>query len=224
MDPCLHPAHLLLHSEFLKLDIDPIPQRFPAPTLSRSTTSLHADILAVSAGDDDELHFADRDPRWEEKSEDRLFWRGKPSGMWASRWRETQRARLVDVTRNTSRYDVEADDGVSQPQPESESETIDILPPLRKHAFVGGGRPWNRLTVNNATMDVGFTIEEFDDCVEELCELVDVVFGAKERLSLEDMGEFKYLVDVDGDGRSDQFRKIMSMNSLIFKATLYPEW
>ena len=53
---------------------------------------------------------------------------------------------------------------------------------------------------------------------------MDVVFGAKERLSLEEIGEHKFVMDIDGDGRSDQFRKLMSTNSLVFKATLYPEW
>ena len=168
--------------------------------------------------EDDEVTI--KDPKWEEKSEDRVLWRGKPDGMDVIRWRDTQRARFVDLTRNTSRtFDTE-DDLEHHPEP----ETIDILPSSSRNKLVGAGVPWNRLTVNNASMDTGFTIEDVGDCDEEFCDFVDAYFGSQERLSLEDMGEYKYLVDVDGDGRSDQFRRMMSTNSLVFKSTLYPEW
>lgn len=33
-----------------------------------------------------------------------------------------------------------------------------------------------------------------------------------------------YLIQVDGNGWSGRFRRLMSMNSLIFKSTIYPEW
>ncbi|KAJ7474735.1 glycosyltransferase family 90 protein [Mycena latifolia] len=37
-------------------------------------------------------------------------------------------------------------------------------------------------------------------------------------------GRYKYVLDVDGNGWSSRFKRLMNAGSLIFKATAYPEW
>lgn len=35
---------------------------------------------------------------------------------------------------------------------------------------------------------------------------------------------YKYLLDVDGNGWSARFKRLMSTNSVVLKSTIFPEW
>jgi len=43
-------------------------------------------------------------------------------------------------------------------------------------------------------------------------------------MSIHDAGQYKYVLDVDGNGWSGRFKRLITSNSLIFKSTIYPEW
>ncbi|KAL7416368.1 glycosyl transferase family 90-domain-containing protein [Mrakia frigida] len=42
--------------------------------------------------------------------------------------------------------------------------------------------------------------------------------------SMDELNKYKYMIDVDGNSWSARFRRLMSTNSLVIKATVYPEW
>ncbi|KAL4256465.1 Protein O-Glucosyltransferase/Glycosyltransferase 90 [Pleurotus pulmonarius] len=42
--------------------------------------------------------------------------------------------------------------------------------------------------------------------------------------SIKEAGSYKYVLDVDGNGWSGRFKRLITSNSLVFKATIYPEW
>lgn len=44
------------------------------------------------------------------------------------------------------------------------------------------------------------------------------------RQGLDDSYKYKYLIDVDGNGWSGRFHRLMSTKSVVLKTTLFPEW
>ena len=43
-------------------------------------------------------------------------------------------------------------------------------------------------------------------------------------MTVEESSRYKYVIDIDGNGWSSRFKRLMSSNSLVFKSTVYPEW
>ena len=59
-------------------------------------------------GQTSEFSLVNEDLRWEDRNDDRLLWRGSPTGMWHEEgytWRNSHRVRLVNLTRSTIRSD-----------------------------------------------------------------------------------------------------------------------
>ncbi|KAF8874754.1 glycosyl transferase family 90-domain-containing protein [Infundibulicybe gibba] len=50
------------------------------------------------------------------------------------------------------------------------------------------------------------------------------IFPWRGRQSLKEAGNYKYIIDVDGNGWSGRFKRLITSNALIFKSTIYPEW
>lgn len=112
MNPCLHPSLLTSHGQFLSHKTGPVPQRTLVPRFSLCSTLLHHDIRPpvpygwefqfdsdTNADDDDDD--LGGDVPWELKVNDRLGWRGRTTGMYASPsswWANAHRARLVTLT------------------------------------------------------------------------------------------------------------------------------
>ncbi|KLO20351.1 hypothetical protein SCHPADRAFT_816612 [Schizopora paradoxa] len=219
MDVCQHPQHLLLHGLFLGAARDPIPERFPAPQFSYSSASIFSDIRAISlfgVGESD----VSEDTRWEDKDDDRMVWRGGPTGMWHVdapnvTWRNSQRLRLVNLTgsHNDPRSPVDYP-----------SEIIQYLHPLRgTEEPVGEPLESDRGLMNRAMMDIGFAAD-YGNCEGVACDIMAQELGQVEHKSPQEMSKYKYFIDVDGNGWSSRFRRLMATNSLVFKSTLFAEW
>ena len=43
-------------------------------------------------------------------------------------------------------------------------------------------------------------------------------------MGLDESYKYKYLVDIDGNGWSGRFHRLMSTKSMVLKTTLFPEW
>ena len=80
MDPCVHPT--LTHNVgFLSgYGKGPGPSSDIYPVMAMCKTTLHSDILAVSmeAWTED----VGDDPAWDEKTNERMLWRGKTTGIY----------------------------------------------------------------------------------------------------------------------------------------------
>ena len=217
MDPCYHPNYLHIHGQFLSQEADPVPSRFTSPQFSNCATAMHLDIRSISTYQSDNL--AKDDPRWGDKEDDRLFWRGSPTGLWHREglaWRNSQRVRLVNLTRAAAPEGLDVDD--------ARFAFIRYLRPTDSATQrVGSFDQRDRRRLNSALMDIGFA-GKFQGCEGTACEEMHRELSWVDWVDQRLAGRYKYVFDVDGNGWSARFRRLMSSNALVFKATIYPEW
>ncbi|TDL20407.1 hypothetical protein BD410DRAFT_841288 [Rickenella mellea] len=206
MDPCLHPSHLVQVGQYLSHNEGPTTQRI-IPQFAMCATPMHLDILPVPPTSVEES----RHPRqWEEKFDERLLWRGRNTGMQfrkETHWQTSQRVRLVRTATELS-------------------GTIKVLRPPRedeKNAIAGAGEEWKRARLNPAIMDVKF-VTPILGASDETHKVLEGMFEWGKHMRTEDSETYKYVMDVDGNGWSSRFRRLLSSNSVVFKSTTYPEW
>lgn len=227
MDVCYHPEYLRMHGSFLIRDRIST-HRFPPPSLAYCATGMHADIRMTSLAQSSRFIRADQDIPWEERQDTRLFWRGSPTGMWHShwydgdqeRWRGSQRLRLVDWLSPNAPGMGGSDSRVEYlPSPRLGSEIEE------RGEAVGSTRSVSRREINRIFMDVEFAGNPIN-CEGDICESMrqDYVFGNRVPEGKGGAAQYKYLLDVDGNGWSARFRRLMSMDAVVFKSTIYPEW
>ncbi|KAG6820335.1 hypothetical protein H0H93_001995 [Arthromyces matolae] len=209
MDPCLHPHLIDEIGEFLIHD-HPGPSHRMLPRFAWCATTMHHDILipTLFAWVDDVLPRSD-DPEWDKKIDDRLVWRGMNTGMWHSsetRWKKSQRTRLIDL--------VDRVNGTVKVLLSSSSE---------EDVRIGEGIEIPRARINPAIFDVAFAGEP-GQCHEDTCPELRERYEWRKRQGSKETGQFKYIIDVDGNAWSSRFKRLITSNALIFKATVYPEW
>ncbi|KAG6828633.1 hypothetical protein H0H92_007225 [Tricholoma furcatifolium] len=205
MDPCLHPYLLDSIGDFLSQD-HPGPSHMMLPRFAYCATMMHHDIQipTLSAWVDD----VSDDLAWDYKLDERLAWRGSNTGMWhapTTRWREAQRARLVDFANELN--------GTVKVLMSSATEDIRI----------GEGIEIPKSKINPAMMEIAFSGEPVG-CHEETCPELRQRYEWRKRHGSREAGNFKYIMDVDGNAWSSRFKRLITSNALIFKATVYPEW
>jgi len=88
---------------------------------------------------------------------------------------------------------------------------------------VGEPMSVRRARVNPAMMDVAYA-EGPINCEDGVCEELLSLFPFRPFLDQTKAGKYKYVFDVDGNGWSGRFKKLMTTNALVFKSTIYPEW
>ncbi|KAF7316647.1 SPX domain-containing protein [Mycena chlorophos] len=92
MDPCLHSSHMRTHGNYLSHGDGAGPHRLLIPQFSYSTTPLHSDIrpaMPINWVTDDFPHGGRPPPlglSWEERTDERLQWRGSNTGIWHAAW------------------------------------------------------------------------------------------------------------------------------------------
>ncbi len=90
---------------------------------------------------------------------------------------------------------------------------------------VGEGVELPRALINPAMMDIAFTGEPIG-CDLKYCNYLKTLFEWRRNApaNSKEVGNHKYFIDVDGNGWSSRFKRLITTNSLVFKATAYPEW
>ncbi|KAH7912619.1 glycosyl transferase family 90-domain-containing protein [Hygrophoropsis aurantiaca] len=209
MDPCLHPSHLYQHGQFLSHNYGPFPQTTLVPRFSLCSTLVHHDLRPVVPHSWVEDIFPKEDnPPWDEKHDERLVWRGSNTGIYHgpdTRWRTSHRERLVHFAN--------ANQG-----------SADVLKsPLLDNVTVGAPQDIPRAYLNPALFDVEFA-DHPTACEPEICKILEEEFDYRRRQSVKQAGSYKYVLDIDGNGWSGRFKRLITSNSLVFKATIYPEW
>ncbi|KAF8340940.1 hypothetical protein F5887DRAFT_978521 [Amanita rubescens] len=196
MDPCTHPHLFHHHGQYTAHDIAPFPlQPHLALQFAYCTTPLFHDITPPSfVAWVEDSYPRQNDLPWDEKIDERIFWRGSNTGMnfgETTRWRWSQRPRLVNITNQ-----LEGFESVLLPT---------SLDPRKRRKTA-------------AMTDISFTGFPIG-CEPGYCNYLSTQFPflAKHDSGGLDAGKHKYFVDVDGHGWS-------SSNALVFKATVYPEW
>ena len=135
----------------------------------------------------DDIAPRENDLEWEDKTDERLFWRGSNTGIHhndGSRWRYAQRVHLVgwaSELNGTAR--------VLMP-PESASSNS-------RDRRVGNGMEMKKALINPAMMDVAFSGQPLA-CDPDYCDYLATVFEWRKQLdgNGREVGNHKYLVDV----------------------------
>ncbi|KAF8184821.1 glycosyl transferase family 90-domain-containing protein [Pholiota molesta] len=215
MDPCQHPAHLLLHGQFISHRRGPVPHRVMVPQFSYAPTMLHHDITPAMPINwlHDILPRSD-DPEWEERWDARVQWRGSNTGIWHAddiRWDLAQRARLV-------RWGGDGEQELGVPE-----RNLSVLMPVDESRRVGEPIEVQKALWAPAMADVAFAGEQIN-CNPEMCKRLDRIFEYRKRQDAGTAGRYKYYIDVDGNGWSSRFKRLITSNALVFKSTVYPEW
>ncbi|KAJ6480242.1 glycosyl transferase family 90-domain-containing protein [Mycena sanguinolenta] len=216
MDPCLHPVDMHTHGSYLSHGVGPGPHRALVPQFSYSVTPLHADIrvaLPINWVPDEFPHEGRPPPfgfSWAERVDARIQWRGSNTGLWHAadgRWRDAHRIRLAAFAAGVGGANI---------------SVLDPGAPFDEGLGGWGGR-WRSGAESTPLFDVAFAGRPLN-CEKAQCAVLEGMFEWRKGHDLKTAARYKYILDVDGNGWSSRFKRLMNSGSLIFKATTYPEW
>ncbi|KAJ3975638.1 glycosyl transferase family 90-domain-containing protein [Lentinula raphanica] len=212
MDPCLHPELFWVHGQFVSHTMPgPNPYETMIPEFASCSTFLHHNIrFPTPYGWVEDIYPRSDDPDFDDKNDERLLWRGTNTGIHhspRSRWQSAHRNTLVRVTNEVNgTLDI-----LMPPKPGYEDQPVDNPHKIR------------RARINPAMMDAAF-VRGPSQCEEPTCSYMKRIYDYKKLQSIADAGNYKYVLDIDGNGWSGRFKRLMTSNSLVFKSTIYPEW
>ncbi|SPJ72128.1 related to capsule-associated protein [Fusarium torulosum] len=201
IDLCQHPEYKDLHGAFLN------PKTFQlieglAPVMSTGAFSTMGDILFPSPAyvEDEFLYEPQHDIPWSQKK-DNLYWTGSTTGGYAldGQWRNHQRQRFVSLAQNLDR------------QPHSYLREI--------NGVVSKVKSW---FLNGRLYDVGFT--RIFQCDRKYCRDQKTYFDVKSWANKDKAFGSKLVYDLDGNGVSGRYYKLLASNSLPLKQALLREW
>lgn len=170
------------------------------------TTPLEAYFNATSQNGMDEAS------EWSEKTISKLFWRGASTGdaytqPKASRpdydWRTSHRPRLHLFGQRT---EGEAKVWVKRDDRRWDQETFSIS------------------ELNDRYLDVGLAGKVHQCDHDGTCEEMEKEIIFKDRVEPRDAAAYKYVIDVDGNGWSSRYHRLLASGSVVIKTTIYKEW
>lgn len=181
MDPCLHPNHFYHHGQFLSHNEGPSPQDTMVPEFSYCSTLIHHNIRIPNPyGWLEDIYPQSDDPAWDNKPDERLLWRGSSTGMFhdkRTRWQDSHRDFLVRYANDLS-------------------GTLNVLRPTsNKTEITGIPKEYRKSRLNPAIMDVAFAGRPIA-CSPATCDLLRGIYPWRERQSIKDAGNYKYVLDV----------------------------
>ncbi|KAF5685114.1 capsule-associated [Fusarium denticulatum] len=200
-DLCKHPEYKDMHGTFMS------PKTFRlieglAPVLSTGAFSTMGDILFPSPAYVEEEFQYDKthDIPWSEKKNN-LYWTGSTTGGYAldDQWRNHQRQRFVTLAQNL----------------EQQEHTY-----LReRNGIISSVKSW---FLNGRLYDVGFT--RIFQCDRKFCRDQKTFFPVKPWADKDAALHSKLAFDLDGNGISGRYYKLLSSNTLPLKQALLREW
>ncbi|KAH7403674.1 hypothetical protein BKA64DRAFT_722370 [Cadophora sp. MPI-SDFR-AT-0126] len=204
MDLCQHPEYRSMHGLFMS------PTSFQLlegliPILSTGAPSTMGDVLFPSpAYNESGFHYnPSHDIEWEKKKNN-LYWAGSSTGGFASdhqldQWRHFQRQRFVALAQNLENQQhhyLQAKDGVVQ--------------------------RFTSSFLNRKLYDVGFT--NMLQCTLRTCHSQRAYFPLSTWADKDTALHSKLVFDIDGNGISGRYYKLLASRSTPLKQTLLREW
>ncbi|KAF6530362.1 hypothetical protein HZS61_001674 [Fusarium oxysporum f. sp. conglutinans] len=200
-DLCKRPEYKDIHGAFIS------PKTFRlieglAPVLSTGAFSTMGDILFPSPAYVEEEFQYDKthDVPWSKKKNN-LYWTGSTTGGYAldDQWRNHQRQRFVALAQNLGHQE----------------HTY-----LReKDGLISSVKSW---FLNGRLYDVGFT--RIFQCDRKFCRNQSTFFNVKSWADKDAAFHSKLAFDLDGNGISGRYYKLLSSNTLPLKQALLREW
>lgn len=150
--------------------------------------------------------------KWEDKLDPRVHWRGSTTGgVSAEEWRESHRMRLHFLFNGKKGKDDEFDNReltVMQPDGHGGYETVERLAPQLSKAYG----------------DVRLAGKPLQCGGEKVCkQMTDEIDFAPVVLP-KNTWMFRYVLDVDGNGWSERFHRLLASASPVLKMTLFADW
>ncbi|KAL1726872.1 glycosyltransferase family 90 protein [Schizophyllum commune] len=206
MSPCQHTYLFHHHGQFVSHEAGPNPQPVMVAQFAYAATTIHHDIRMPAPYD--WIEDIPGEPEWEEKTDNRLLWRGSTTGMLHDpvfHWEKNHRLRMVGLTNDNS-------------------SVLSVLESRAPGERVGQPKPHWSGALNPKLMDVAFAGRAHQCTTQRICDSIEEKFEFRSFQTLAESANYKYVMDVDGNAWSGRFKRLMLANSVIFKATVYPEW
>jgi len=200
MEICGHPESMKLHGFTSAAGTENV-ELVPLFTFAKSTTQ--SDVLVTPLEQYSDTYIGN-DPDWALKKIPKLLWRGSTTGAefkTGVEWKDSQRARLHIMAhqQNGSVHVLSPDDSLTRV---SAKETQSL---------------------NHRLLDVSFSGGPVQ-CDPPTCDYMSKTLQFAGTMGLDESYQYKYLIDVDGNGWSGRFHRLMSTKSLVLKSTIFPEW
>lgn len=201
LDLCQHPEYSDMHGLFMGPTSFRLVEGL-VPILSTGSPSTRGDILFPSpAYTEPEFHYeAAHDVDWDKKR-NKLYWAGSTTGGFAfdDQWRFYHRQRFVALTQNLER---------------------------RRHFYLRErdgviGRAESSF-LNCRLFDVAFT--RIFQCERRLCRDQRASFNTKRWASSSRAFQSRLVFDMDGNGISGRYYKLLASKSVPLKQTILREW
>ena len=178
----------------------------PVPVWSQASPSTFQDIMFPSPyyqahwGD----YNAEKDTYWEEKKNN-IYWTGTTTGgrNTPDNWRGMQRQRMVlNTMRKTGPHN------------------ITLLEQTK------GRTDWKQVPANSTSLQSLLTIfvNGIAQCDEPSCEEMKQAFADKGDTAMSASQGSKYVLDMDGNGFSGRYYRLLRSNSAVVKQTILKEW
>jgi hypothetical protein len=181
MDPCTHPNLVHIVGMLSNHQTGPGPAAHYIPSFAISTTPLHSDLLAVAPeGFTEQVGY---DPEWQDKTSDKLFWRGSTTGAYFANhvpWGLSQRIRLMlQATEKGTPYTV-------------------LNSTLAGFKVENGTRTASEV-LNPQLLDVAFTGQPIQCETEEICQILEDSFEFQKLVGQNEANQYKFLLDVSAE-------------------------
>jgi hypothetical protein len=179
----------------------------PLPVWSQAAPSTFQDILFPSPYY--EKHWSDyhaeTDTHWEDKTPS-IYWAGSTTGGRATpdNWRNMQRQRMVlNTMRKTGPHN------------------ITLLEQTK-----GGRKVWKQVAANSTSLQslLNIFIGNVTQCDEPSCTEMKEAFAEKGDTAMQASQASKYVLDMDGNGFSGRYYRLLRSNSAVVKQTILKEW
>ncbi|TXT06117.1 hypothetical protein VHUM_03590 [Vanrija humicola] len=148
---------------------------------------------------------------WEEKTIDKLFWRGSTTGDAYTQpkngrpnfdWRLSHRPRLHFLANRK--------DGDSNIWVERDKQLYH--------------ETWSNDELNQNYFDISLAGRPHQCDNDGTCEEMAKEIRFAGRVEPEEAIKYKYVIDVDGNGWSSRYHRLLASGSVVLKSTIYPEW
>lgn len=208
-DFCQHPLNEHLHSFTNNYGIGPWPSDL-WPLFSHSKAPIYGDILVCPLSQYGRSN--GYDPEWEDKSQNKILWRGSVTGARHSRgvlWRGSQRERLNLLTNSAS---------------DTILKTVYTTSLTDNTTLTSFTAPLSSL--NPRYFDISFVGGPFQCSKDDgTCEsMARHLPFTKQEMTFDQANEYKYVIDIDGNGWSGRFDRLMRSNSAVLKSSGFVEW
>lgn len=223
MDICAHPEIMPIHGFTTTPGTNAGPL---VPLFTFAKTNIHSDVLVTPLEQYSDTYIG-YDPDFAKKRNNKLLWRGSTTGVnfdQYSDWRASQRSRLHFMTHEKGgQREVLVDEKEREGLEEMSVEVKAMNAAYMDVSFSGGPVQCDARTCNLMSKTIDFAptmgLDESYQVRPFRCPLSRHCW----RVALT-RAQYKYVMDVDGNGWSGRFHRLMSMKALVLKSTLFPEW